>query len=75
MISTNPPKWTYDWFPDEFKIRKYIFDTWRKVCQSYGFEEYLWPIVEDAAIWQAKSWEDVGWTELTKITDRLWKIS
>lgn len=75
MISTNPPKWTYDWFPDEFKIRKYIFDTWRKVCQSYGFEEYLWPIVEDAAIWQAKSWEDVGWTELTKITDRLWEIS
>ncbi|RKW21508.1 histidine--tRNA ligase, partial [Candidatus Gracilibacteria bacterium] len=75
MISTNPPKGTYDWFPDEFKIRKYIFDTWRKVCQSYGFEEYLGPIVEDAAIWQAKSGEDVGGTELTKITDRLGEIS
>lgn len=75
MISTNPPKWTYDWFPEEFKTRKYIFDTWRKVCQSYGFEEYLWPLVEDSAIWKAKSWEDVWWSELTRLTDREWKIS
>ena len=75
MISTNPPKWTYDWFPEEFQVRKYIFDTWRKVCQSYGFEEYLWPLVEDIAIWEAKSWEDVGWTELTRLTDRSGEIS
>lgn len=75
MISTNPPKWTYDWFPEEFKTRKFIFDTWRKVCQSYGFEEYLWPLVEDIAIWQAKSGEDVGWSELTRLTDKAGNIS
>ena len=75
MISTNPPKWTYDWFPEEFQVRKYIFDTWRKVCLSYGFEEYLWPLVEDIAIWEAKSWEDVGWSELTRLTDKSGEIS
>lgn len=75
MISTQPPKWTSDWFPEEFKIRKYIFDTWRKVCQSYGFEEYLWPLVEDISIWQAKSWEDVWWNELTRLTNKAWEIS
>lgn len=75
MISTNPPKWTYDWFPQEFTKRKYIFDTRRKVCQSFGFEEYLWPLVEDIAIWQAKSGEDVGWSELTRLTDKSWEIS
>lgn len=75
MISNNPPKGTYDWFPEEFKTRKFIFDTWRKVCQSYGFEEYLWPLVEDIAIWQAKSGEDVGGSELTRLTDKAWNIS
>lgn len=75
QLKTTPPKWTADWFPDEFKTRKYIFDTWRKVCLSYGFEEYLWPLVEDSAIWEAKSGEDVWWSELTKLTDKSGKIS
>lgn len=75
MISNQPSKWTADWFPEEFKIRKYIFDTWRKVCQSYGFEEYLWPLVEDIAIWQAKSGEDVWWSELTRLTNKAGEIS
>lgn len=75
MISNLPQKGTYDWFPEEFKKRKYIFDTWRKVCKSFGFEEYLWPLVEDIAIWEAKSGEDVGWSELTRLTDRAWNIS
>lgn len=70
QLQNTPPKWTADWFPDEMKVRKYIFDTWRKVCVSYGFEEYLGPLVENADIWRAKSGEDVGWAELTRITDK-----
>lgn len=70
QIANTPPKWTSDWFPDEFKVRKHIFDTWRRVCVSYGFEEYLGPLVESTDIWKAKSGEDVGWSELTQITNR-----
>jgi len=70
QLPTTPPKGTADWFPEEFKIRKYIFDTWRKVCLSYGFEEYLGPLVESIDIWKAKSGEDVGGSELTQITNR-----
>jgi histidyl-tRNA synthetase len=44
--------------------RKYIFDTWRRVCLSYGFEEYLTPVLENAEIYRAKSGEDVGNKEL-----------
>lgn len=69
-LPNTPPKGTSDWFPEEYKIRKYIFDTWRTVCLSYGFEEYLGPIVESIDIWKAKSWEDVGGSELTQITNR-----
>ena len=75
QISNTPPKGTSDWFPEEYKVRKYIFDTWRKVCLSYGFEEYLWPLVESTKIWEAKSGEDVGGSELTQITDRDGKLS
>ncbi len=70
QISNMPPKGTADWFPEEFKIRKYIFDTWRSVCLSYGFQEYLGPLVESTDIWKAKSGEDVGGSELTQITNR-----
>lgn len=72
---TNPPKGTADWKPEEFRIRKYIFDTWRSICESFWYQEYLWPLVEPAAIREAKSWEDVGGTELTKITNRDGEIS
>ena len=75
MLSTNPPKWTFDRYPHEYQIRKYIFDTRRKVCIRFGYQEYLWPLVESAEIWKAKSWEDVGWSELTRITNREWEIS
>lgn len=71
----QPPRGTQDRFPEEFAIRKHIFDTWRKVCTRFCYEEYLWPLVEQADIWRAKSGEDVGWTELTLITDREWNIS
>ena len=59
-----------DWFPEEYTIRKYIFDTWRKVCISFGYEEYLAPLLEDADIYRKKSGGDVGGKELTIVTDR-----
>lgn len=74
-LSNTPPKWTSDRFPKEFTVRKYIFDTRRNVCEKFWYEEYLWPLVENADIRRAKSWEDVWWSELTLITDRTGKVS
>ncbi|MFA6513945.1 MAG: histidine--tRNA ligase [Patescibacteria group bacterium] len=69
VLSKQEPKGTSDWPPEEFAIRKYIFDTWRLVCSRYGFEEYLTPIVESAEIYRAKSGEDVGGKELVTFSD------
>lgn len=74
-LSNNPPKWTADRTPEEFRVRKYIFDTWRSVCTSFGYQEYLGPLVEDIALWEAKSWDDVWGTELTQLTDREGNVS
>jgi len=68
-LSNQEPKGTRDWFPEEFLFRKYIFDTWRKVCLRYGFEEYLTPLVESADIYRAKSGEDIGGKELVTFKD------
>lgn len=68
-LSNQEPKGTRDWLPEEFLIRKYIFDTWRRVCLRYGFEEYLTPLVEGADIYRAKSGEDIGGKELVTFTD------
>jgi len=68
-LSNQEPKGTRDWLPEEFLVRKYIFDTWRKVCLRYGFEEYLTPLVESAEIYRAKSGEDIGGKELVTFED------
>lgn len=68
-LSNQEPKGTRDWLPEEFLIRKYIFATWRRVCERYGFEEYLTPLVENAEIYRAKSGEDIGGKELVTFTD------
>ncbi|MFA6194471.1 MAG: histidine--tRNA ligase [Patescibacteria group bacterium] len=68
-LSNQEPKGTRDWLPEEFLIRKYIFDTWRRVCLRYGFEEYLTPLVESAEIYRAKSGEDIGGKELVTFQD------
>ncbi len=69
FLSNQEPKGTADWLPEEFLIRQYIFNTWRKVCLRYGFEEYLTPLVESSEIYRAKSGEDVGGRELLTFTD------
>jgi len=69
-LSNQPPKGTYDWMPEEFAVRKYIFDTWRRVCQRFGYQEYLTPLVEYSNIYRAKSGDEVGGAELTVFEDR-----
>ena len=39
-IGTQPYKGARDFYPEEMRIRNYIFDTWRNVSRMYGYEEY-----------------------------------
>jgi histidyl-tRNA synthetase len=70
IFSTQPVKGTSDWLPEELKIRHYIFSVWRGICERYGFEEYLTPMLENAEIYRAKSGEDVGQKELMIFVDQ-----
>jgi histidyl-tRNA synthetase len=68
-LSTQPYKGTRDLFPGDLKVQSYIFDTWRRVCKSFGYEEYQTPLLELADIYRAKSGEDIGGKELFTLTD------
>lgn len=68
-LSNQEPKGTSDWLPQEYKIRNYIFSTWRNVCLRYGFQEYLTPLVESSEIYRAKSGEDIAGKELVSFQD------
>jgi len=69
-LPTSPVLWTQDRDPQEFLRRQYLFAARRRVCQRFGYEEYLTPLVEDKALYEAKSGEDVWGIELTRITNR-----
>lgn len=56
-LSTEPYKGTKDWLPKDFRVQKYIFDTWRSVCEKFGYKEYLTPLLEKTELYKAKSGE------------------
>lgn len=68
-LSTKPVRGTSDWKPEEFKIRNYIFQTWRNACESFGYQEYLTPLIEDAEIYRAKSGNELGGKQLLIFTN------
>ncbi|HPT08111.1 MAG TPA: histidine--tRNA ligase [bacterium] len=69
-ISNQEIKGTCDWMPEEMATRNYIFNTWRQVCKSFGFIEYLTPLLENADIYRAKSGGDLGQKELMVFVDQ-----
>ncbi|HSR14577.1 MAG TPA: histidine--tRNA ligase [Gemmatimonadales bacterium] len=48
-----------DFYPDEFAVRRHIFDAWRRVACRYGFEEYDGPPLESLELYTVKSGEEI----------------
>ena len=53
-LQAQPYRGARDFYPEEMRIQNYIFDTWKKVCRRYGFEQYDFPILEPFEIFAAK---------------------
>ena len=69
-LSTQPYKGSRDFYPSDMKIRNFIFDNWKKVCKSYGYEEYDGPFLESFEVYAAKSGEELVNEQLYSFTDR-----
>ncbi|MBT6401747.1 histidine--tRNA ligase [candidate division WWE3 bacterium] len=69
-IETQPYKGARDFYPDDMKVRNYIFGVWREVCKSYGYQEYDGPYLEAFSLYAAKSGEEIVNEQLYSFEDR-----
>lgn len=65
-LSTQPYKGARDFYPEDKRLQNYIFQTWRKVARSFGYQEYDAPILEPIELYAAKSGQEIV-TEQTYI--------
>lgn len=69
-LSSLPYKGTRDFYPDDKRVQNYIFSIWRKVSESYGYEEYGAPILEPLEIYAAKSGQELANDQTYSFVDR-----
>jgi histidyl-tRNA synthetase len=59
MISTNPPKGTRDFYPEDMRLRNWLFDQFRAVADTHAFCEYDAPVLESEQLYTRKAGEEV----------------
>ena len=55
----SPPRGTRDFYPDDMRLRSWLFERFREVARRFGFEEVDAPIVEHAELYQRKAGEEI----------------
>lgn len=58
-LSTQPYKGARDFYPEEKRLQQYMFNTWRRVVERFGYEEYDAPILEPLDIYLAKTGDEI----------------
>jgi histidyl-tRNA synthetase len=58
-LSTQPYKGARDFYPEDKRLQRYMFTTWRQVVECFGYEEYDAPILEPLDIYLAKTGEEI----------------
>lgn len=70
FLSTQPYKGTRDFYPDEMRLRRWIFGQMREVIESYGYQEYDGPLLEPFEVYAAKTGEEIVNQQLYWLMDR-----
>ena len=70
MLSTQPYKGARDFYPEDKRIQKYMFNVLRSVVEQYGYEEYDSPILESLDLYKAKSGEEIVNEQTYNFVDR-----
>ena len=69
-LSSQPYKGTRDYYPEDKRTQNYIFNTWKKVVERFGYEEYGAPILEPIDVYAAKSGQELVNDQTYTFTDR-----
>ena len=69
-LSSTPYKGTRDFYPEDKRVQNYIFKTWKRVVERYGYEEYGAPLLEPLDVYAAKSGQEIVNEQTYSFTDR-----
>jgi len=69
-LSTQPYKGTRDFYPEDMRVRKWIFRKWSEVCEQFGYEEYDGPILEPFELYASKTSEEIVTEQTYTLIDR-----
>ena len=54
-----PPRGTRDFFPEDMRLRNWLFGHFRETARLFGFEEYDAPVVESEGLYTRKAGEQI----------------
>jgi histidyl-tRNA synthetase len=69
-LSTSAYKGARDFYPEDKRLQNYIFNTWKKVCERYGYEEYTAPVLEPVELYTSKTSDEIVNEQTYSFTDR-----
>ncbi len=69
-LSLSSYRGSRDLYPSDMRLRNYIFSGWRKVVESYGYQEYMAPMLEPLETYAAKSGEEITNEQTYAFEDR-----
>ena len=69
-LSTDSYKGVRDFYPEDMAVQEYIFNTWKKTVESFGYEQYGASVLEPAELFRVKSGEEIVERQTYTFTDR-----
>lgn len=58
-LSTKNYKGTRDFYPEDMRLRNWMFNIWRSTVESFGYEEYDAPILESLELYTSKTSDEI----------------
>ncbi|MFZ2494575.1 MAG: histidine--tRNA ligase [Candidatus Saccharimonadales bacterium] len=69
-LSPQPYKGSKDFYPEDMRVRNYIFSTWRRVVEGFGYEAYDAPLLEPLDVYAAKTGQEIVNEQTYQFVDR-----
>lgn len=69
-LNKSPYKGTRDFFPQDMRLRNFIFGKMAKISELYSYEAYDGPLLEEVELYLAKSGEELISEQIYSFNDR-----
>ncbi|MBE7413518.1 MAG: histidine--tRNA ligase [Leptospiraceae bacterium] len=69
-LPTTGYKGTRDFYPDDMRLRNWMFSVMRETVKSFGYQEYDGPILESFDLYAAKTGEEIVQRQLYDFIDK-----